>query len=235
MRLAANLFVPAALLLLTSYASTASANFLVDYHGNFSELAREVEFELQQMREFNGELIREFNRELLLEFGSMIPRMRQASQELEMYIQNRDDVEDECREYTVFLFELYRTFQEFDIQDCAYYAFNDLRNDALYRFIPMERSYSKENYRSISQTVITLGRNNVLEPEEVQAELQEELEYFTVLRDSYRTLLEEELAKHGDDAYITINRFEDCRDEAFYWQDNDIEYIKSYLDENCYL
>uniref|UniRef100_A0A182WQT6 Uncharacterized protein n=1 Tax=Anopheles minimus TaxID=112268 RepID=A0A182WQT6_9DIPT len=234
MRSAANLLVPVALLLSSGFVGTALANFLVDYNGNFSELARDVEFELQQLRQFNGDLIREFNRELLLEFASMIPRMRQASEELEMYIENRDDVDDECREYTLFLFELYRTFQEFDIQDCAAYAHADLRNDALYRFLPVERSYAHENYRSISQTVITLARNNVLETAEVQAELQEEWEYFSTLRDSYRTLLQEELAKHGDDAYITINRFEDCRDEAFYWQDNDIDYIMGYLDENCY-
>uniref|UniRef100_A0A182PYZ7 Uncharacterized protein n=1 Tax=Anopheles epiroticus TaxID=199890 RepID=A0A182PYZ7_9DIPT len=229
------LLLPIALVLLSGCIGTARANFLVEYNGNFSELAREVEFELQQMRQFNGELIREFNRELLLEFASMVPRMRQASNDLQLYIQNRDNVDDECREYTQFLFELYRIFQEYDIQDCAYYAFADLQADALYRFLPVERSYAKENHRSISQTVITLGRTNVLNTEEVVAELQEEWEYFSVLRGSYRELLEEELAKHGDDAYITINRFEDCRDEAFYWQDSDIEYIKSYLDDNCYL
>uniref|UniRef100_A0A182NZ37 Uncharacterized protein n=1 Tax=Anopheles dirus TaxID=7168 RepID=A0A182NZ37_9DIPT len=234
-QLVASLLVPVALLLVSGCVGITRANFLVEYHGNFSELARDVEFELQQMRQFNGELIREFNREMLLELATMVPRMRQASRELELYIQYRDDVDDECREYTMFLFELYRTFQAFDIQDCAYYAFADLQNDALYRFLPYERSYARENFRSISQTVITLSRTNLLDATEVAAELADEWEYFSTLRGSYRTILQEELAKHGDDAYLTINRFEACRNEAFYWQDSDIEYIKSYLDDNCYL
>ncbi|ETN57740.1 hypothetical protein AND_010700 [Anopheles darlingi] len=210
-------------------------NVLVDYNGNFSALANEVEFELQQKRAFNGELIREFNREMLLEFGTMIPRMRQVSHDTEQYIINRDNVDEECREYALFLFELYRMFQEFDIQDCAYYAFADLRADSLNRFMPYEQSYSHFNTRSVSQTIITLARNNILDNEAVVAELADELDFYINLRESYRVLLDEELAKHGDDAYITINRFEDCRDEAYYWQDNDMEYIKSYLDDDCYL
>uniref|UniRef100_A0A182JNA1 Uncharacterized protein n=1 Tax=Anopheles atroparvus TaxID=41427 RepID=A0A182JNA1_ANOAO len=235
MRNVMNCSVPVALLLCFCCVSTTVGNILVEYHGNFSELARDVEFELQQKREFNGQLIREFNRELLLEFGIMIPRMRQVSRETEQYILNRDGVSDECREYTLNLFELYRMFQTFDIQDCAYYAFADLRNDALYRFLPVERSYTRENFRSISQTLITVARNNILDAEAIADELADEWEYFSTLRESYRTLLDEELAKHGDDAYITINAFEDCRDLAYFWQDSDAEYVKSYLDDNCYL
>uniref|UniRef100_A0A182G013 Uncharacterized protein n=1 Tax=Anopheles albimanus TaxID=7167 RepID=A0A182G013_ANOAL len=227
--------LPGLLLLVCFSFSGTLGNFLVDYNGNFSALANEVEFELQQKRAFNGELIREFNREMLLEFGTMIPRMRQVSRDTEQYIINRDNVDEECREYALFLFELYRMFQEFDIQDCAYYAFADLRSDSLYRFLPYEHTYARYNTLSVSQTVITLGRNNILDNDAVVAELADEWDFYSNLRESYRVLLDEELAKHGDDAYITINQFEDCRDEAYYWQDGDMEYIKSYLDDGCYL
>lgn len=208
-------------------------SFLERFHVNFTTLSNEVEFELQQKREFNGLLIREFNREILLEFGIMIPRMRLAHNEFIQYVMNRDAVDDECRTYVLFLADLYMFFQQYDIQDCAYLTHMQLRDDALNRFLPYEHEFSRENSRATFQVIQTLGRNRITDVDAIEFELNDELNYYMGLRQYYTELLEAELAKHGEDAHVTINMLEACIAYAFFWQDDDHEYLRTYLDNDC--
>ncbi|KAL1378693.1 hypothetical protein pipiens_015416 [Culex pipiens pipiens] len=204
------------LLLAAICLGAASANddygFLQVFNSNFSSLSREVEFELQGKREFNGLLIREFNREILNEFGEIVPRMRGAHYDFLQYVQNFDGASEECRDYVFFLADLYRYFQEWDIQDCAYLTYLQLRADALYRFIPVEQEYARENARAL---------------------FQDELDYYTNLREYYRQRLNEELAKHGEDAHETINMLESCRYYIYFWQDDDHDYLRQFLESDC--
>lgn len=209
-------------------------SFLERFQANFSAISNEVEFEVQQKREFNGLLIREFNREILMEFGIMIPRMRLAHNEFVQYVKNRDAVDDECRDYVLFLADLYMLFQEWDIQGCAFLTHDQLREDSLYRFLPYEHEFSRENSRATFQVIQTLGRNRVTDVDAVESELQDELDYFLGLREFYEQLLNDELAKHGEDAHFTINQLEDCIDYTFFWQDDDHEYLRRYLDSDCF-
>lgn len=208
-------------------------SFLERFQANFSAISSEVESDLQGKREFNGLLIREFNREILMEFGIMIPRMRSSHDEFLQYVESRDAVDEECRDYVLFLAELYMWFQQYDIQDCAFLTYVQLREDSLYRFLPYEHEFARENSRATYQVVQTLGRNRVTDVDAIQYELQDELDYYLGLREFYRKLLNEELAKHGDDAYVTINILEACIEYAFFWQDDDHEYLRGYLDNDC--
>lgn len=225
------------LLLAAICLGAASANddygFLQVFNSNFSSLSSEVEFELQGKREFNGLLIREFNREILNEFGEIVPRMRGAHYDFLQYVQNFDGASEECRDYVFFLADLYRYFQEWDIQDCAYLTYMQLRADALYRFIPVEQEYARENTRSLFQVVQTLGRNDIFDVEAIRYELQDELDYYTNLREYYRQRLNEELAKHGEDAHETINMLESCRYYIYFWQDDDHDYLRQFLESDC--
>lgn len=224
-----------AVLLIGAGIASASLDysFLERFQANFSSLSNEVEFELQQKREFNGLLIREFNREILLEFGKMIPRMRLAHHEFIQYVENRDAVDDDCRAYVLYLADLYMQFQQYDIQDCGYLTYMQLNEDALYRFMPYEHEFARENTRATFQVIQTIGRNRITDVAGIEAELVDELNYYIGLREFYTELLAAELAKHGEDAHVTINMLEMCIDYAYFWQDDDHDYMRTYLENDC--
>uniref|UniRef100_A0A182NDZ1 Protein TsetseEP domain-containing protein n=1 Tax=Anopheles dirus TaxID=7168 RepID=A0A182NDZ1_9DIPT len=207
---------------------------LVEFGTNFSTLALETQNEIAELYHFNGEMIREFNRELLLELGRMVPAMREADTSFQAQIESADGVDDDCREYVRDLRELFLLFQNWDIQDCAYYAHVELQFDSLNRFLPYAITFLSENTRSISQVVQSFGRNNgVAGFDALVQELDGEWEYYQTLAVSFGDFLFDEILLHADVADRVYLALYECRETALDLQQSDHEYILEYLDVNC--
>ncbi|XP_035783733.1 uncharacterized protein LOC118461947 [Anopheles albimanus] len=206
---------------------------LVEFGANFSTLALDTQAEISELYEFNGLVIREFNRELLLELGVMVPQLRAADAAFVQQIESADGVDAECIEYVQELRELFLLFQNWDIQDCAYYAHADLQVDSVTRFLPYAITFLSENTRSISQVIETLGRRNLNDIDGIVDELDEEWDYYQVLAVSFSEFLYDEILLHGQVADRVLERLLECRETAVGMQESDHEYILSYLEDNC--
>uniref|UniRef100_A0A182SZE6 Protein TsetseEP domain-containing protein n=1 Tax=Anopheles maculatus TaxID=74869 RepID=A0A182SZE6_9DIPT len=207
---------------------------LVEFGTNFSTLAIETQNEISELYNFNGEIVREFNRELLLELGRMVPSMREADLSFQQEIAAADGVDDECREYVEELRELFLIFQNWDIQDCAYYAHEELSEDSVNRFLPYAITFLSENTRSISQVVQSFARNNaVSDLDALVFELDGEWEYYQTLAVSFGDFLFDEILAHADVADRVYLDLVECSETALELQIADQEYILSYLDNNC--
>ncbi|EDO63974.2 AGAP004618-PA [Anopheles gambiae str. PEST] len=207
---------------------------LVEFGTNFSTLAIDTQNEINELYHFNADMVREFNRELLLELGRMVPEMREADSSFQQQIAAADGVDDECREYVEELRELFLLFQNWDIQDCAYYAHVELADDSVNRFLPYAITFLSENTRSISQVVESFSRNNaVAEFDALVEELDGEWEYYQTLAVSFGDFLFDEILAHADVADRVYLDLVECRETAVRLQESDQEYILSYLDSNC--
>lgn len=206
---------------------------LIEFGANFSSLALDTQDEISELYEFNGLVIREFNRELLLELGRMVPQLREADAAFVQQIESADGVDAECVEYVQELRELFLLFQNWDIQDCAYYAYADLQRDSVTRFLPYAITFLSENTRSISQVIETLGRRNLNDLEGIVDELDGEWDYYQVLAVSFSEFLNDEILLHGPVADRVFEELVECRETAVSMQESDHEYILSYLDDNC--
>uniref|UniRef100_A0A182Q315 Protein TsetseEP domain-containing protein n=1 Tax=Anopheles farauti TaxID=69004 RepID=A0A182Q315_9DIPT len=207
---------------------------LVEFGTNFSTLALETQNEIADLYEFNGEIIREFNRELLLELGRMVPAMREADSDFQAQIDSADGVDNDCLEYVRELRELFLLFQNWDVQDCAYYAHVDLQYDSVNRFLPYAITFLSENTRSISQVVESFGRNNAIaEFDALVQELDGEWEYYQTLAVSFGDFLFDEILLHANVADRVYRELFECRETALELQQADHEYILGYLDDNC--
>ncbi|KFB46297.1 AGAP004618-PA-like protein [Anopheles sinensis] len=227
-------FILFAVLAQLACAQQPSFDVLVEFGTNFSTLAFDTQEEINELYVFNGDMIREFNRELLLELGRMVPAMREADADLQQQIEAADGVDDECREYVQELRELFLLFQNWDIQDCAYYAHVELEADSINRFLPYAITFQSENTRSISQVVQTLARRNAYADfDGVVEELDGEWEYYQTLAVSFSDFLFDEILAHAPVADRVYLRLSECRETALDLQLSDQEYILSYLDDNC--
>uniref|UniRef100_A0A182JSE2 Protein TsetseEP domain-containing protein n=1 Tax=Anopheles christyi TaxID=43041 RepID=A0A182JSE2_9DIPT len=230
------MFVKYFLLIALVQAVCAQQQFdvLVEFGTNFSTLAINTENEINELYHFNADMVREFNRELLLELGRMVPEMREADSSFQQQIAAADGVDDECREYAQDLRELFLLFQNWDIQDCAYYAHAELEEDSINRFLPYAITFSSENTRSISQVVESFGRNNaVTDFDALVTELDGEWEYYQTLAISFGDFLFDEILAHADVADRVYLDLVECRETAIDLQQSDQEYILAYLDSNC--
>ncbi|ETN60558.1 hypothetical protein AND_007814 [Anopheles darlingi] len=215
-------------------AQQPSWDVLVEFGTNFSTLALDTQNEISELYEFNGEIIREFNRELLLELGRMVPQLRAADADFVQQIESAaDGVDAECVEYVQELRELFLLFQNWDIQDCAYYAHATLQVDSVTRFLPYAITFLSENTRSISQVIETLGRRNLNDLEGIVDELDDEWDYYQVLAVSFSDFLFDEILLHAPVADAVYLRLVECRETAVEMQESDHEYILSYLADNC--
>uniref|UniRef100_A0A182IVR0 Protein TsetseEP domain-containing protein n=1 Tax=Anopheles atroparvus TaxID=41427 RepID=A0A182IVR0_ANOAO len=215
-------------------AQQPSFDVLVEFGTNFSTLAIDTQNEINELYEFNGDMIREFNRELLLELGRMVPAMRAADTSFVQQIDAADGVDAECREYVQELRELFLLFQNWDIQDCAYFAHVELQDDSINRFLPYAITFLSENTRSISQVVQTLGRRDPFgDFDGVVDELEGEWEYYQTLAVSFSDFLFDEILGHAPVADRVYLDLLECRETALDLQESDHEYILSYLDDNC--
>uniref|UniRef100_A0A182PSQ6 Protein TsetseEP domain-containing protein n=1 Tax=Anopheles epiroticus TaxID=199890 RepID=A0A182PSQ6_9DIPT len=207
---------------------------LLEFNSNFSTLAIQTENEITELYHFNADMVREFNRELLLELGRMVPEMREADSSFQQQIAAADGVDDECREYVQELRELFLLFQNWDIQDCAYFAHEDLEDDSINRFLPYAITFLSENTRSITQVVESFTRNNaVTNLDTFVEELDGEWEYYQTLAVSFGDFLFDEILAHADVADRVYLELVECRETAVNLQQSDQEYIMSYLDTNC--
>uniref|UniRef100_A0A182MM96 Protein TsetseEP domain-containing protein n=1 Tax=Anopheles culicifacies TaxID=139723 RepID=A0A182MM96_9DIPT len=207
---------------------------LVEFGTNFSTLALETQNEIAELYHFNGDIVREFNRELLLELGRLVPAMREADSSFQEQIEAADGIDAECREYVEELRELFLLFQNWDIQDCAYYAHVELAEDSVNRFLPYAITFLSENTRSISQVVESFARNNaVADLDALVGELDGEWEYYQTLAISFGDFLFEEILAHADVADRVYLELVECSTIAQDLQEADQEYILSYLDNNC--
>uniref|UniRef100_A0A182VPR2 Protein TsetseEP domain-containing protein n=1 Tax=Anopheles minimus TaxID=112268 RepID=A0A182VPR2_9DIPT len=224
------------LLIALVQAACAQQQFdvLVEFGTNFSTLAIETQNEIAELYQFNGEIVREFNRELLLELGRMVPAMREADSSFQEQIEAADGIDAECREYVEELRELFLLFQNWDIQDCAYYAHVELAEDSVNRFLPYAITFLSENTRSISQVVESFARNNaVADLDALVGELDGEWEYYQTLAVSFGDFLFDEILAHADVADRVYIDLVECSSTGLDLQQADHEYILSYLDNNC--
>lgn len=227
----------AAVAVLGLLAGATRANeysFLEQFNNAFANYTTETGLVLQNLRHWNSELIEEFQRELLLEFGRLVPTMRENDAEFLQYISEFEDVSEECRYEVYLLRELFLQFQNWDIQDCAYFAWYGLSQDSNGRFWPYHNPFAKENSRASFQVIQTLGRRRIYDVEGLEDELEEELDYYRNMRDGQTEVLWEEIAAHADAADKIYRELDYCRIWTENMQESDHSYIRSYLENNCW-
>lgn len=220
--------------LLTTGITANEYELLERFNNAFANYTGETELVLQNLRHWNSELIKEFNRELLLEMGRLVPTMRANDAEFLANITAFEGVSEECRYEVYMLRELFLIFQNWDIQDCAYFAWYGLNQDSTGRFWPYHNPFARENSRASFQVIQTLGRRRIDDVEGLEDELEEELEYYRNLRDGQTDILWDEISAHADAAYKIYRELDDCRIWSEYMQGSDHTYIMSYLENDCW-
>lgn len=120
--------------------------------------------------------------------------MRQLTSDTWERIENDESTNEECLVWLRYDFDFYVWIGELDIMYMADDMDYFMRYDATYRFNPRAFFKNRENSRAIYQTVQTLGRNRFMDNiSDTVYELQDELDYFQNLWESYQEVLREEL------------------------------------------
>ncbi|XP_065085893.1 uncharacterized protein LOC135707909 [Ochlerotatus camptorhynchus] len=178
----------------------------------FADHSREVEPQLQEFRQENNEVRLDLSHWIVREIGNLTLEMRRITDETWTYIENHEDVNEECLVDLRDLFDYYVWIGELDIMYCAEDMDYYMRYDATYRFNPRIGFMQRENSRAVYQTVQSLGRNQFLDNMgDTTSELHEELDYYRNLWDGYQGLLRDELKAMEPFA-------EDVQNEMYSWQ-----------------
>lgn len=165
-----------------------------DFQHRFAEHSLLVEPQLHELRGENNVARLEVTHTIVTKLAKMTVDMRQLSWDTWEYIENHEDVKEECLDWLEGNFHYYNWIGELDIMYAANKMNDYMRNDTTYRFNPRAIFKSRENTRAIYQTVQTLGRNRFMDDlGDTVYELEDQLNYFQNLWESYQDILREEI------------------------------------------
>ncbi|KAL9693476.1 hypothetical protein quinque_012761 [Culex quinquefasciatus] len=165
-----------------------------EFQDHFAEHSQLVEPQLKEFRVENNEVRLELIHTMVTRTANLTLDMRQLTWDTWEYIENHEDTDEECLAYLRYDFDYYVWIGELDIMYMAMDMDFYMRYDADNRFNPRAFFMSRENSRAIYQTVQTLGRNRFVDSiTDTVYELQDELDYYRNLWESYQVVLRDEL------------------------------------------
>lgn len=182
-------------MVLVALAGTTLANTpFPDFQERFAEHSQLVEPQLQELRVENNEARLDLIHMIITRTANLTVDMRQLTSDTWERIENDESTNEECLVWLRYDFDFYVWIGELDIMYMADDMDYFMRYDATYRFNPRAFFKNRENSRAIYQTVQTLGRNRFMDNiSDTVYELQDELDYFQNLWESYQEVLREEL------------------------------------------
>lgn len=184
---------------------------------------------LQKWRE-NNRLNGILNEQILVHMGEMVQRIREGNAEVGQMLGNATGVDEDCLEYLTERFELVLESQKVDIQMCANGSYGHLNADSMNRFRPRAVRLLRDNSQALHQVVKSLGESG---SSDIEVALEQKLREFETLLDEQLELLKKDLDDQGDIFLETIEDLDECRKWVYYFQDYDLGYIKSNIDQNC--
>lgn len=205
------------------------------YQEQIEQLSRNATGELQLIRKSHRLAVSSLMRKSLEKLGEYTERGRQRTAEALEYIDSFNGGLSE--EQKICLGEAYNAQKEYaqvlddDLSHCGSKVYNETSVDALEQFRDVAGSVQLAALLVLNQAMVAFEVEDSSESRERY--LREELEFWSTLWELYSLVLENKLVEQRSDHKDALEFLEMCLEQAVFFFNNTIEYIKDRL-EQCF-
>lgn len=205
------------------------------YQEQIKQLSHNATLELQMKREAHRLAIVQLSAASLAQIGNTTVHGRRRTVEARQFIGSfngqLNDWQKACLDEALVVQKSYTEVLEYDLSNCAYKVYIEAAVDSSKQFREYAGSIQLAAFLALNQAMAAFELENSAEARERY--LREELEFFAIVWSLYSSLLENKLDEQKSQYEEVVQSLERCLDQAIFFYDYTMNYIKANL-ETCF-